>query len=132
MTQEEIVPLLSVAPGALSSATVDLTALGRSLDEAYLAAATGTTGLAAAGGDEISAGIAALFNGVGQEFHGLSSQAAALHAAFASSLAHGQTAYATAESAAAAALAAGGPLQTIAQGALGVITHPLNCCCDAR
>ena len=69
--------LLVVAPDLLVSAAADLKGIGSALDAAHAAAAVPTTGLAAAGADEVSAAVAALFGGVGQEFQALNAQASA-------------------------------------------------------
>ncbi len=63
------------------------------------AAALPTTGILAAGADEVSAAIAALFGAHGQAYQALSAQAAALHAQFVQSLNSASGAYAAAETA---------------------------------
>ena len=50
---------LSVVPEAMSAAATDLANVGTAIGEATEAAALPTTGIAAAGADEVSAGIAA-------------------------------------------------------------------------
>ena len=58
--------LLVVAPRLLESATADLKSIGAELNAAHAAAAAPTTGLAAAGADEVSAAVTALFTEYGQ------------------------------------------------------------------
>src|SRR5580693_3517744 len=64
------------APEALATASADLTGLGETIRAANAAAATSTTGLAAAAGDEVSAAIAGLFGNFGQEFQAPSAHSA--------------------------------------------------------
>jgi hypothetical protein len=73
---------LNVAPEMMSAAAEDLANIGTMLSEASDAAALPTTSVAAAGADEVSAGIAALFSAHGQAFQGLSAQAALFHEQF--------------------------------------------------
>ncbi|WP_139805354.1 PE family protein, partial [Mycobacterium intermedium] len=63
------------------------------------AAALPTTQVLAAGADEVSAAVAALFSGHAQAYQAVSSQAAAFHAHFVQMLQAGAGAYATAEAA---------------------------------
>ena len=65
-----------VGPEALAAAASDLTNLGSTLGAANAAAAAQTTGLLAAGADEVSGAIAALFGAYGQGYQSLSAQAA--------------------------------------------------------
>ncbi|WP_156764704.1 PE family protein, partial [Mycobacterium sp. 1081908.1] len=106
------------APAVLASAAADLHSIGAALTEANAAAAGSTTGLLAAGADEVSAAIAALFSGHGQAYQGLSAQVAAFHQQFVQTLTGGAGAYALAEAANAS------PLQTLEQDVLGVINAP--------
>ncbi len=69
------------------------------LSAANAAAATQTTAVLAAGADEVSAGIAAVFSVHGQGYQALSAQAAAFHDQFAHALAAGAGSYASAEAA---------------------------------
>lgn len=88
------------------------------LTEANAAAAAKTTGMLAAGADEVSAPIAASFSGHAQAFQALSADAAAFHQQFARSLAAGASLYASAEAANTS------PLQTLENDLLGVINAP--------
>jgi hypothetical protein len=73
---------LIAAPDMLAAAAADAAGIGSSLSEANAAAAASTTKVIAAGGDEVSAAIASLFSGHGQQFQALSAQAAAFHSQF--------------------------------------------------
>ena len=106
--------LLVVTPELLVSAAADLKGIGSALDAAHAAAAVPTTGLAAAGADEVSAAVAALFGEFGQEFQALSAQAGAFHQQFVQALSLGAGSYQAAEAASVS------PLQTV----LGVINAP--------
>jgi hypothetical protein len=55
------VSLLIVAPELLESAAANVQSIGLALDAAHAAAAVPTTGIAAAGADEVSAAATALF-----------------------------------------------------------------------
>jgi PE family len=105
------VSLLVVAPELLASATADLKSIGAELNAAHAAAAGPTTGLLAAGADEVSAAMAALFAEHGQAFQALSAQASAFHAQFVQALSGAEGAYVAAEAANAS------PLQAVVQGA---------------
>lgn len=72
----------------------------------------------AAGADEVSAGIAALFGAHARAYQALSAQAAAFHAQFVQALNAGAGSYAAAEGANAS------PLQTVQQDALNAINAP--------
>ncbi len=109
---------LVVAPEWVESATADLANIRSALDTAHLAAAAPTTGIAAAGADEVSAAVAALFGGFGQEFQALSAQASRFHAQFVQALSTAGGSYLAAEAANAS------PLQTIEQSLLGAISTP--------
>ncbi len=102
-------PQLFVAPDLLASAAASLDDIGSSLKQAHAAAAASTTGLAAAGADEISAAVTALFGKYGAEFQSLSTQASAFHQEFVQALNGGALTYAATE------LASASPLQAAAQ-----------------
>uniref|UniRef100_UPI0009DC3881 PE family protein n=1 Tax=Mycobacterium sp. UM_CSW TaxID=1370119 RepID=UPI0009DC3881 len=106
------------APEVLTSAATDLEIIGSALTEAHTAAAGATTGVLAAGADEVSGAIAALFSDHGQAFQALSAQAASFHRQFVQTLTGGAGAYALAEAANAS------PLQTLEDDVLGVINAP--------
>lgn len=91
---------LVVAPDFLTSAAADLQSIGSALNAANAAAAAPTTGLAAAAGDEVSAAVATLFGGFGQEYQQLNVQVSAFQQQFLQSLNAAAGSYATAETAA--------------------------------
>ncbi|MGO9153693.1 PE family protein [Mycobacterium sp.] len=85
------------APELLESAAHDLAGIGSSLGEATGLAAAPTTSIVAAGADEVSVAIAALFGNHGQEFQALSAQAAAFHEEFVGLMKSGAGAYLSTE-----------------------------------
>ncbi|EUA11980.1 PE family protein [Mycobacterium kansasii 732] len=74
------------APEALLAATRDLADIGSTLSAANEAAAGPTTRVLAAGADEVSAGIAALFGSHGAAYQALCTEAAAFHDQFSQAL----------------------------------------------
>ena len=90
---------LVAAPEFLASAATDLSNVGSAVIAANAAAAAPTTGVLAAGADEVSAAVASLFAGHGQAFQALSAQAAAFHAQFVQALNGAGATYAAAEAA---------------------------------
>ncbi len=88
---------LIVTPESLASAAADLESIGSTLDAAHAAAAAGTTGLMAAGADEVSAAVAGLFAKYGKEFQAFGARASALHQQFVRALSAGAESYLTAE-----------------------------------
>jgi PE family len=112
------VSFLVVAPELLVSAAADVESIGSALKTAHAAAAIPTTGLAAAGTDEVSAAVAALFAGHGQKFQALSAQASVFREQFSRALSSGAGAYLAAEAANAS------PLQPALTGVLGAINSP--------
>ncbi|ORA08484.1 PE family protein, partial [Mycobacterium angelicum] len=93
-----------VAPEMVAAAATDLANVGSTLSAANAAAAAPTMGVLAAGADEVSAAIAALFQAHGQAYQVLSAQAAAFQTKFEAALTAGANAYASAEAAAASPL----------------------------
>ena len=73
---------LTAAPELVAAAATDLANIGSTIDLANEAAALPTTGVLAAGADEVSAGIASLFGAHAQAYQALSTQAARFHAQF--------------------------------------------------
>src|SRR3954466_1028096 len=69
-------------PEFVTAAASDLAHLGSTLNAASAAAAFPTTGVRAAGADEVSAAVAALFGSHAQTFQTVSTQAAEFHAQF--------------------------------------------------
>ncbi|MEK1234793.1 PE family protein, partial [Mycobacterium ulcerans] len=111
---------LTTAPEFVNAAASDLASIGTAFSQANAAALAPTTGVLAAGADEVSAAITALFGAHAQTYQALSAQAATFHAQFAQLMAANAGRYATAEAAAAS------PLQTLEQQLLGVFNAPTN------
>jgi hypothetical protein len=110
-----------VAPEFVSAAATDVANIGSAISEANAAAAFPTTSVLAAGGDEVSAAIAAVFSTHGWQFQALSAQAAAYHSQFVQALHSGPGTYAAAEGANASPLQA---LQTVEHDVSGAINRP--------
>jgi hypothetical protein len=66
-------------PELVTAAATDLANIGSTLTTANAAAAATTTELVAAGADEVSAALAALFGAQGQAYQVVSAQVAAFH-----------------------------------------------------
>jgi hypothetical protein len=86
-----------VAPDALESAAADVARIGSAVSAGNLAAAIPTTEVAAAGADEVSAAIAALFGAHAGQFQAAAAQAAAYYERFVSTLSAAAASYAGAE-----------------------------------
>ncbi|WP_301336387.1 PE family protein, partial [Mycobacterium tuberculosis] len=56
-------------PAALTAAATDIDGIGSAVSVANAAAVAATTGVLAAGGDEVLAAIARLFNANAEEYH---------------------------------------------------------------
>lgn len=108
------------APQTMTDAARGLANLGSTINVAHAVAAAPTTGLLAAGGDEVSTAIAAIFSRHAWSYQALSAQAATFHTQLVQTLDAGAGAYAAAEAANAA------PLQTLEQDVLGLINAPTN------
>src|SRR6516225_10203043 len=87
------------APEMVESAASNLAGLGSTISEANAAAATPTTAVIAAAGDEVSAAIASLFSNHAQQFQALSARAAAFHTEFVRTLSGAGGAYTVTEAA---------------------------------
>ncbi|CAM2767240.1 PE family protein [Mycobacterium intermedium] len=86
-------------PEMMSAAATDLAAIESMLSQASVAATAGTTTVPAAGADEVSAAIAALFSAHGQTYQALSARAAAFHQQFVQLMTIAADSYASAETA---------------------------------
>jgi hypothetical protein len=102
-------PFVIAAPEFLTAAATDLHNIGSSLSEANAAAVGQTSGVMAAGADEVSAVVAALFGAHAQAYQALSEHAALFHAQFVQLMATGAGTYARTEAANVT------PLQVVAQ-----------------
>ncbi|MGO9927670.1 MAG: PE domain-containing protein [Mycobacterium sp.] len=103
-----------VAPDGLETAAADLAQIGSAIGAGHLAAAIRTTEVAAAGADEVSAAIAALFGAHAREYQAAAAQAATFYEQFVRTLTAAEAAYAGAEATIAASV----------QGALGAVNAP--------
>jgi hypothetical protein len=112
--EPELSSYLIAAPEAVAAASADLSGIGEAIKESSSAMLPSTIGIAPAAADEVSAAIASLFSGHGQQFQALSAQAARFHSQFVSALRGAGSAYAAAEAANV------GPLQAIVQAAQSV------------
>ncbi|OOK69234.1 PE family protein [Mycobacterium kansasii] len=90
---------LIAVPEIVAAAASDLENIGSSISVANAAAQWPTTAVLAAGADDVSAAIAALFSTHAQAYQTLSAQAAAFHAQFVRTLNAGAGSYAAAEAA---------------------------------
>jgi hypothetical protein len=90
---------MHAAPEFVTAAASDLASIGANLDAAHAAAAAPTTGVLAAGGDEVSEVIATLFAGHAQAYQALSAQATTFHQQFVQLMNAGAGSYASTEAA---------------------------------
>lgn len=93
-------------PDLVAAAANDFARLGYAVQTADRAAAAATGQVASAAADEVSAAIASLFSGFGQEYQYLTAEAAAFQAEFVQTLTRASGAYALAEAANASPLGA--------------------------
>ncbi|MCV7125198.1 PE family protein, partial [Mycobacterium lacus] len=105
-------------PEALAAAAADVAGIGSALRSANAAAVTPTTAVSAAGADEVSAAVAALFSRHGYAYQDLSARMTAFHDQFVQVLNSSSNAYATAEAANVS------PFQAAGQQLLNLINAP--------
>lgn len=91
--------LLIADPELIETAAQNLSGIRATLGEATAAAATPTTGVAAAAADEVSTAIATVFGQHGREFQAVSPQAAGFHDRFVQLLNSGAASYLATEAA---------------------------------
>ncbi|MGB9308642.1 MAG: PE family protein, partial [Mycobacterium sp.] len=96
---------LFAVPERVATAATDLSGIGSAINAANTAAAGSTTSLLAAGADEVSAAVAALFSSHAEGYQALGAQAMLFHDQFVQALNTGAGAYAAAEAANASPLA---------------------------
>jgi PE family protein len=84
-------------PELLTAAATDLAGIGSTIDAATAAAAGQTTRVVAAGADQVSAAVAALFSGHGQAYQAASAQVAAVHQGLVQNLSASAASYVGAE-----------------------------------
>jgi hypothetical protein len=87
------------SPDLLTAAAADLAGIGSRVSGASAVAAAPTSSMFAAGADEVSGAVAALFSAYGQEYQALNAQAVAFHQQFVDLMTGGAAAYASAEAA---------------------------------
>ncbi|PJE02972.1 MAG: PE family protein, partial [Mycobacterium sp.] len=87
----------TVAPEALTAAAANVQGIASALSEANAAAAFSTSGVLAAGADQVSAALASLFSGHALEYQTVSAQAALFHSQFTQALSGAASSYAAAE-----------------------------------
>ncbi|WP_407684910.1 PE family protein [Mycobacterium sp. HUMS_1102779] len=102
------------SPQLMTTAAADLEAVDASIGAAQAAAAGSTSGVVAAGRDEVSAAVAAVFGAYGRAYRRAVEEAAAFHAEFTRALAAAGNAYAHAEAANAALLSGQTPIGSAA------------------
>ncbi|AKN16063.1 PE-PGRS family protein [Mycobacterium haemophilum DSM 44634] len=105
-----------VAPDMLETAAADVARVGSAVAAANLAALVPTTELVAAGSDEVSAAIAALFGAHAQEFQAAAAQAATYYQQFVRTLSAASASYVGMEAA----------ITTSMQGALGAASSAVS------
>ncbi len=103
-----------VSPEVLAVAGRDLASIGSAISQANVAAAVPTMGALAAGADEVSAAVAAVFSGHAQAYQALGAQVAAFHDQLVTALDAAAGKYASAE------VANASPLQAV----LDVVNAP--------
>lgn len=96
-----------VTPELIAEADASVSNIGRMISDANTAVAAWTTTAAAAGADEVSAAVAALFNSLGVDYQTVAAQAEMFHNQFAQTLASSAAAYEETEFAALQALRTG-------------------------
>jgi hypothetical protein len=106
-------PFVIAAPEFVTAAASDLAHIGSTISAANVAALAPTSGVLAAGADEVSMSVAALFGAHAQAYQALSAQAASFHQQFVALMNSGAGQYAATEAANAS------PLQTVEQDLLG-------------
>src|ERR1700677_274977 len=93
-----------IAPDIFEAGTADAAQIGSAVSAGNLAAAIPTTELAAAGADEVSAGVAAMFSAHAQAYQAAAAQAATYYEQFVSTLHAAAVSYADTEATIASAL----------------------------
>ncbi len=109
---------LIASPEALAATATYLTGIGSAISAANAVAAAPTTEILAAGTDEVSTAISALFGAHAQAYQALSAHVAAFHDQFVHTLTAGAGSYMAAEAAAAS------PLQALQLELLNAINAP--------
>lgn len=113
-----------VAPEMLEGAAADLARIGAAVRAGNLAAAVPTTGMAAAGADEVSVMAAALFGAHARQYQAAAAQAAAYYEQFVGTLNAAAASYADAEVAGSTLL--GGVRSLVADGFQALVYGPAH------
>lgn len=92
-------PFVHAQPDSLTKAATDLANVGTALEATNAASVQPTTDVPAAGADEISAVIAAVFGAHARQYQAVGSEAADLHAQFVRAMSSASSAYTGAEAA---------------------------------
>jgi PE family len=111
---------LVAVPEYVAAAATDLANIGSTITAANTAAAGPTSGVLAAGADEISTAVASLFSQHARAFQALGAQAASFHQQFVQLMNVGAGQYASAEAANAS------PLQNLAQELQAAVNAPVQ------
>lgn len=119
---------VSVTTAALATAASDLACIGSTLSSANAVAAAPTTAVLAAGADEVSLALAAIFSGHGQAYQRATRALTLFHDTFVETLHVSSCVYTGTESGNAATMQTGadvapGSVATIASGAAGAGEH---------
>ncbi len=109
-----------VSPSQLMAAAADVAGIGSAISAANAAALAPTSVLAAAGADEVSAAVAALFSAHAGQYQQLGARAALFHEQFVQALTGAASAYASAEA------------TNVEQQVLGLINAPTQALCGGR
>lgn len=109
---------LVTTPEYVSAAATDLANIGSTIRAANASASGPTTAMVAAGADEVSAAVSAVFSEYGQAYQALSAQAEAFHQQFVQLMTAAGGTYAAAEAANIA------PLQTVQQELSAAVNAP--------
>src|SRR6185437_3725133 len=96
---EEVMSFVIVAPDLMAGAATDLASIGSAIGAANAAAAAPTKALLAAGADEVSEAVAALFGEHAQSYQQFGAQLTAFHDRFVQALSAGAGSYAATEAA---------------------------------
>ncbi|MGB9224672.1 PE family protein, partial [Mycobacterium sp.] len=110
-------------PDLMADAATNLASIGSTIGAANAAAAAPTEAVLAAGADEVSVAVAAVFGAHAQSYQALSAQAAAFHDQFVQALAAGAGSYAATEAASASPIQA--LLNLVNAPFLGLLGRPL-------
>ncbi|WP_415624146.1 PE family protein, partial [Mycobacterium intermedium] len=95
---------VTAVPDLMAAAATDLAGIGSTIGAANAAAAGHIEAVVAAGADEVSAAVAAVFGAYAESYRAVSAQAVLFHDQFVQALTAGAGSYAAAEAATAASI----------------------------